>query len=118
MTLLFAADENFNNNVLRGVRRRRPDLDVVRVQDVLLGGTPDPAVLEWAATEGRVLLTHDAATMRDFAEDRLVAGLFMPGVIVLSTTTPIGQAIEELVLMIGASLDTEWDGQIRYLPGR
>ncbi len=118
MTLRFAADENFNNDILRGVLRHRPDLDVVRVQDIPMVGAPDPAVLEWAASEGRVLLTHDAATMRDFARDRLLVGLSMPGVIVLPSATPIGQAIEELVLMIGGSLDTEWDGQIRYLPVR
>jgi hypothetical protein len=29
----FAADENFNNDILRGLLRRKPDLDIVRVQD-------------------------------------------------------------------------------------
>jgi hypothetical protein len=28
------ADENFNNNIVRGVRLRDPDIDLVRVQDV------------------------------------------------------------------------------------
>ena len=31
--LLLAADENFNNDILRGIRRRKPVLDIVRVQD-------------------------------------------------------------------------------------
>ncbi|HHH42001.1 MAG TPA: hypothetical protein ENK56_08370 [Chloroflexi bacterium] len=46
--LRLAADENFNNNIIRGLLRRKPDLDIVRIQDVGLAGTDDPTVLEWA----------------------------------------------------------------------
>ncbi len=45
--LRLAADENFNNNIVRGLLRRRPDLDIVRIQDVGLYGAEDPKVLEW-----------------------------------------------------------------------
>jgi hypothetical protein len=31
----FAIDEDFNNHILRGVLRRLPRLDIVRVQDAL-----------------------------------------------------------------------------------
>ena len=47
--LTLAADENFNNDIVRGLRRRNPHLDLVRVQDVELSAADDPAVLEWAA---------------------------------------------------------------------
>ena len=57
--LLLVADENFNNDILRGLLRRNPSLDVVRIQDVGLTQASDPDVLEWAAQENRVLLTHD-----------------------------------------------------------
>lgn len=46
---LLAADENFNNDILRGLLRRDPTLDIVRIQDVGLTHAPDPIVLEWAA---------------------------------------------------------------------
>jgi len=61
--LRLAADENFNYDIVRGVLRRNPEVDIVRIQDVALSGTDDPTVLEWAAREGRFLLTHDVATM-------------------------------------------------------
>ena len=61
------ADENFNNDILRGVLRRKPDADIVRVQDVGLSGADDPAVLAWAAEAGRVLLTHDVTTITKYA---------------------------------------------------
>ena len=44
--LLLAADENFDNDIVRGLLRRRPDIDVVRVQDVGLSGASDPIILE------------------------------------------------------------------------
>ena len=58
-----AADEDFDNRIVRGVLRDEPDVDMVTVQDVGLSSTEDPDVLEWAATEGRVLFSHDANTM-------------------------------------------------------
>jgi hypothetical protein len=61
--IALAADENFNNDILRGLMRLRPGLDIVRIQDVGLSGADDPVVLEWAAREGRVLLRHDVSTI-------------------------------------------------------
>ncbi len=61
--LLFATDENYNNNILRGLVRWKPDLDILRIQDVGLSGADDPTVLEWAAKENRILLTHDVSTI-------------------------------------------------------
>jgi hypothetical protein len=57
--LKFLADENFNNDILRGVLRLNPEIDIIRVQDTDLVAAPDPVVLAWAAEQGRVLLTHD-----------------------------------------------------------
>jgi hypothetical protein len=72
--LLLAADENFNNDIVRGLLRRKPDLDIVRIQDVGLSGADDPTILEWAAQDGRVLLTHDASTITHYAYERVRAG--------------------------------------------
>jgi hypothetical protein len=47
-------DENFNGAILRGLIRRLPNLDIVRVQDVGLMHTDDPVILERAANEGRI----------------------------------------------------------------
>jgi len=58
--LRFVTDEDFTRAIVRGVLRARPDIDIVRVQDVGLRTQEDTVVLNWAATEGRVLLTQDA----------------------------------------------------------
>lgn len=111
-----AADENFNSDIVRGLLRRRPDLDIVRVQDAGLAGADDAAVLAWAADEGRVLLTHDAATLTKYAYDRVRSELPMPGVFEASTDVPVGLAIDDLLLIAECSHTGEWEGQVRYLP--
>jgi hypothetical protein len=114
--LRLAADENFNNDILRGLLRRQPELDIIRIQDVGLAGADDPTVLESAAQEGRVLLTHDVSTITKYAYERVRAGQPMPGVFEVSRAVPVGRAVEDILLLAECSLDTEWEGQIRYLP--
>src|SRR5690349_17385607 len=97
--LRLVADENFNNDVVRGVLRRRPDLDIVRLQEVGLSGADDPAVLAWAATQGRIVVTHDVTTMTAYAYQRIAAGLPMPGVIAIGTNVALSQAIDDLLLL-------------------
>jgi hypothetical protein len=116
--LRFVADENFNNDIVRGLLRRAPELDIVRVQDVELSGADDPTVLDCPARTGRILLTHDVKTITQYAYERVRAGLPMPGVFEVSRAVPISVAIEDLVLLAECSLDGEWDGQVRYLPLR
>ena len=112
----FAVDENFNMQIVKGVLRRLPDIDIVRVQDAGLEGASDPTVLAWAASEGRVLLTHDVNTITAFAYERAAQGLLMPGVFEVSLKVPVGVAIEEILLLAECSVEGEWEGQVNYLP--
>jgi hypothetical protein len=114
--LSFAADENFNIHIVNGVLRRLPTADIIRVQDANLEGADDPAVLEWAASERRVLLTHDVNTLTAFAYQRIALGLPMPGVFEVSLKVPITVAIEEILLLAECSLEGEWEGRVNYLP--
>jgi hypothetical protein len=114
--LRFAADENFNADILRGLLRRSPGLDIVRIQDAGLSGADDEAVLEWAASDGRIVLTHDVTTLIGFAVERVVAGRVMPGVFAASSRASIGTMIEDLLLLAECSVDDEWDRQVLYVP--
>ncbi len=116
--LALAADENFNNDIVRGLLRRKPDLNIVRIQDAGLSGTDDPTVLEWVAQEERVLLTHDVSSITRYAYERTQAGKPMPGVFEVSREVSIGTAIEDILLLAECSLEGEWEGQVRYLPLR
>lgn len=85
MTIRLLADENFHGAVVRGLQRRAPSVDIVRVQDAGFSGAEDPIILDWAAREGRVLLTHDISTVPPFAHQRVAAGQPMPGAIASNT---------------------------------
>jgi len=76
----FAADENLNDFIVRGLLCRHPDLDIVRIRDTEMREADDPAVLEWAAVEGRVLLPHDVSTLTKHACERVRVGKRMAGV--------------------------------------
>jgi hypothetical protein len=114
--LRLAADENFNDAIARGLLRRNPDLDIVRIRDLGLAGADDPTVLEWTAQQRRILLTHDVTTITRYAYERVEAGQSMPGVFEVNRGASISRVIEDLLLLVECSLDDEWEGQIRYLP--
>ena len=112
----FAADENLNYNIVRGLLRRKSDLNIVRIQDVGLSGKGDATVLEWAAQENRILLTHDVTTITKYAYERTNDGLPMPGVFEIKMNSPLGDIIDDIILLADYSYENEWEGQIVYLP--
>lgn len=114
--LRLVADEDFNNDILRGLLRRQEALDLVRVQDVGLRQADDDTVLAWAAHNKRLVVTHDANTMTRAAYDRAVQGLPMPGLIVVVSTSSLHQAIEDPLLLAECSGDDEWAGQVVHVP--
>ena len=111
-----AADENFNGLIVHGLLRRLPELDLVRVQDTPFAGATDTEVLAWAASQGRVVLTHDTNTLKGIAVDRVVAGLPMPGVIAVHSSGPIGLAIEEILLLVQAGRVEDFDRCVVFVP--
>lgn len=114
--LRLLSDENFNGDIVRGLFLRQPDLDLLRVQDVGLRKVDDPAILDWAASNGRILLTHDRATMPDFAYERLSQGQQMSGLFVINDRMPVRQVIDELLLLLDCSEQDEWESIVLYLP--
>jgi hypothetical protein len=114
--LRLAADENLISDIVRGLLRRNPMIDIVRIQDVGLLGANDPRVLAWAAAEGRILVTHDGRTVPRYACQRVDAGGQMPGVFIVPLSLSVGQAIEDVLLLCQCSLEAEWEGIVLHLP--
>ena len=114
--IAFLADENFQGKIVRGVRRRSPSIDIVRVQDVGMTGADDRLLLRWAAEHGRVLLTQDVQTMIGFAWELVEQGRPMAGVIVVGRNVTPAQAIEDLVLIGECGEPDEWSARVEHLP--
>jgi len=115
--LRLASDADVHGDIVRGLRRRSPVIDLVRVADVFPEGTPDPTILDWAAGEDRVLITNDRKTMIAFAFRRLSFGEVVPGLIVTSSEQAIGAAIDDILLVAECMPEEEIRGKVAvFLP--
>jgi predicted nuclease of predicted toxin-antitoxin system len=72
--LRLLVNHDIDQDILRGLLRRVPDVDAVTAYEVGLDKAEDPELLAWAAESGRVLVTHDRRTMPAHAAHRLAAG--------------------------------------------
>ena len=109
-------DENCNARIMRGVRRRASQLNLMTVQEAGLGRETDAAILEFAATEGRVVVSHDVRTMTAFATSPATGQTTDGGLILIAQAYPIGQAIDDLVLIAEVSTAEEWQSKLVFLP--
>ena len=110
------ADENFNQRILRGLKRRIRKLDLIVAQSAGLCGASDPTLLAWAAEHGRVVLSHDRQTLPHHAYHRIRSRQPMPGVIVISDTTPVGEAVELLEIYLECATAEEFQDLVSFLP--
>lgn len=112
----FLADHDLNEHIIDGVLRREPAAEFVRARAVGLDDRPDPEVLEFAATQGLIIVSHDVNTMPGHAYARLAAGQPVAGLFMVKQTHPVGPMIDSLVLIWSASEAAEWHDQVVYLP--
>jgi hypothetical protein len=97
--LRLASDADVHGGIIAGLRRRLREIDLVRAQDALPEGTPDPEVLAWTAVANRVLITNDRNTMIGSAYQRVAAGEPLPGLIATTNKQSIGSAIHDILLI-------------------
>jgi len=71
-------DQDFDHDILRGLRLRVSELNAVTAREAGLDRKSDPEVLAWAAEQRRIVATHDRNTMTRFAYDRVREGRAMP----------------------------------------
>jgi Domain of unknown function (DUF5615) len=112
----FVADEIFDNLIICGLWRLKPDLDIVRVQDLEIAGADDDTVLEWAAHAKPILLTQDQHIVPAHAYERMRRGEAVAGVIVVSDRQPLGLNIQDILIIAEATSPTDWVNQIQRLP--
>jgi hypothetical protein len=76
----------------------------------------DPIILEWASGAGRILLTHDLATVPYFSYERLNEGLNLSGVFIIPGSANFDLVLEDLVTIIVSSQPEEWANLVTFLP--
>jgi predicted nuclease of predicted toxin-antitoxin system len=115
MKVRYQADADLNQKIVAAVLRLEPTIDFHTSHAASLEGVEDREVLRIAARDGRVLITHDKATMPD-AFGEFVQSSESPGVIVISRGYKLADVAEELVLIWATSESEEWVNRIVYIP--
>ncbi|PKO21567.1 MAG: hypothetical protein CVU38_13975 [Chloroflexi bacterium HGW-Chloroflexi-1] len=116
----YLLDENVGESFRKGLHAHYPDIVVWRIGDPTapLVGTLDPDILLWCEANGFSLVTNNRDSMPNHLRDHLAVGRHVPGIFTLNTNMSIGETIEELALIWGASNSDEYTDQINYLPLR
>jgi hypothetical protein len=102
MTPRFQADEDFNQRIVLGLRRREAAIDFRDAHDGRVIGASDATVLRLAAESGRILISHDRKTMPAHLA-RFLESYSIPGVIIVSQGLDVATAIEDLLIIWAAS---------------
>lgn len=115
MKVRFQADADLDARVVRGLKRRAPEIDIRTAVDAGLAGLDDTQVLRIAAQSGRLLVSQDRRTMpRHFR--RYLVDASSSGVILLRGGVSIAAAVEELSLIWSASEAEEWTNRLVWIP--
>jgi predicted nuclease of predicted toxin-antitoxin system len=111
----FQADADLRQAIVAGVIRRQSNVNFQSADEAGLEGIKDPEVLAIAARDSRMLVTHDRKTMpAEFG--RFIMSQNSYGVLILSQSLPIGEAIDALILVWEASTAEEWIDRIVTFP--
>jgi len=81
-----------------------------------LAGSPDAALLEWAAEHQFVLVTHDRKTMLRTAHERVRSGQKTAGLVIVKKELPWAAAIQDLVLLLECSTERDFENEVIFIP--
>lgn len=112
----FQADADLHPEIVAGVIRREPTIDFQSAQLSIPDGMPDSVVLEFAASQNRILVSHDFSTMPGHFKRFTAQNRSSPGLFLISQSTSIGRAIDDLILIWATSEALEWRGLIVRIP--
>jgi len=118
VTVRFLADEDLHVGIIDGLRSREPAIDVLDAKTAGVRGEKDTVLLDLAARQDRILITHDRNTMTRFFMERGASGKSNPGIFMVPQKSRIGEIIDAILLVWAASQAEEWRNQIVYLPFR
>ena len=115
----FLADEDFHGDIVAGLRRANPAIDILSAAQAETLGLKDPDVLIRAKDLNRILLSHDRRTMPAHFYAflaQLATGEHSPGVMLISQEIAIGEAIQAVLLIWKCSRHDEWPDMLVRLP--
>ncbi|MCI0392176.1 MAG: DUF5615 family PIN-like protein [Acidobacteria bacterium] len=116
--LRFLTDQNFDQDISRGLIARAPNLDIITAFIAGVSGYEDPDLLRWTAEHDRILITHDKKTIPHYVKELVSDGLTLPGVILVIKSISIGGLIDDLEVTILCGRAEDFRNDVFYLPFR
>lgn len=114
----FLADHDLNEHMVFGVQRREPAAVFLRARDIGLQDAGDDEVLDYAAREGFIVVSHDVNTMPAHAYARVRDGRPMAGLLMARQRERVGAIIDDLVGIWTLTESDEWHNHVCFLPLR
>ena len=117
MSILFQADNDLKRIIVDATLRREPRMDFQSAQAVRLDGLDDEAVLRLAASQSRILVSHDKRTMPAALDSFIASGGTSPGVLlVIPQNAPIRDVVDALILIWADDRADDWRNLIAKIP--
>ena len=93
-------------------------IDFIRVGGIteLPLGADDQAVLIWAESAGRILVSEDKHTLPDQLDRHLAMGRHSPGVFLVRPGIGLPDLVEFLSLVAYVSEPFEWRDRVSFIP--
>jgi Domain of unknown function (DUF5615) len=93
-------------------------MDIICIGDIGVPpkGTLDPAILLWIEQSGHILVTNNRSSMPNHVADHLMAGSDYPGILLIGNQVTIGELVNELLLIWGASEAEEYYNTTKHIP--
>lgn len=116
--LLYLLDEHIPPTYRTQLIYHEPSLTVWMIGDegAPARGTSDPEILTWCEQNQFILITNNRNSMPQHLTDHLAAGHHVPGILIIDLKAPIGEVLEDLILIAGASYEDEFLDRIDYIP--
>ena len=115
MRIRFQADADLRLPIIKGLKRPEPSVDFATAHEAGLAGLNDREVLALAASNGRVLVSHDVSTMPE-AFSRFIQEQTSPGLILISQELSYREAIEGLLRVWSSTEAEDWQNVLSFLP--
>ena len=114
----YLLDENVDPLFRTELLKREPNIVVWKIGDP--GAPPrstlDPVILQWCEENSFILVTNNRKSMPQHLRDHLAQGWHIPGIFELNPDMSVGDTLEELLLIWGASDADEYRDALVYLP--
>jgi hypothetical protein len=112
----FLADHDLNEHIVHGVQRRDSAIMLLRAREAGVHERSDAEVLEYAAHNRLIVVSHDVNTMPATAYTRIRVGAPVAGLLMVRQSEPVRVIIDDLVLLGSTSKAEEWQNVVGFLP--